>query len=118
MASKEKVREALDGYAKDDVSEKQQNFIASLVSQTEIDREELERIIKDKSDGELSYTRKQASRVIEHLIELRDSKKKDNPVKERAFTNTNPSPLELSPEAKKGADAMEAKIAEEESPPF
>lgn len=71
-ASQEEIRSALGQFALEDVSDKQQNFIASLIKQIDFDSEKFKELIAEKTAGDTKYNKRQASKIIEHMIELRD----------------------------------------------
>lgn len=123
--SQEEIRGALDRFANEDVSEKQQNFIASLIKQTGIDGTRFKELVKDKAEGEPRYNKRQASRIIDHLIELRDQNRAHKTVNFKK-SNDSPAPLadSLSDNSKQSLNEIETDLklqetgGDKEDPPF
>lgn len=123
-ATQEQIRAAIDKFAGEDVSEKQQNFLASLIKQTHISGDEFKELIKEKSGEDITtpYSRKTASRLIEHLIEKRDAERAPKEDSGPKFSNGAKETLdhwEKDIELQEtSSPTQESATTKEEEPPF
>lgn len=124
-ATQEEIRKAIDRFAGEDVSEKQQNFLASLIKQTHISGQDFKELIKEKSGEELTtpYSKWTASKLIEHLIELRDQNRESaKDTKPPEFSNGSKEVLdhwEKDIELQESKEPKtQASIPKDEEPPF